>query len=303
MAGQASGSRHSLGYVPEVVYGTTPATPAFKAFRHNSTTLNMSKNTFQSNELRADRQIADFRHGTKNIVGNVVCELSAASYDDILEAALGGTWTANVLKAGVLRKSFTFERWFQDIVQYLRYTGVEVDTMAISATPGAIVGLTFSFMGQGMGAPAIAPIAGSTYPAATTSAPMDALTGVLQEGGVTNAVVTEVSLTLNNNLAPRFVIGSANSLEPNWGRSNLTGNMTAFFEDAALYNKFVSETSSSLSFVASDGVKSYTFLIPKLKYTGGDIPVPGEGPVSIAMPFQGILDPVTGTNLQITRVP
>lgn len=299
---QASGSRHSMGYVLETVYGTTPATPAFKALRHNSTTLNLSKNTFQSGELRADRQIADFRMGTRSIAGNFVGELSKDSYDDWLEAALGGTWTTNVLKAGLLRKSFTVERKFGDIAQYLRYTGVEVDTMQVGASTGGIIGITFGLMGQAMSVAAAA-LAGATYPAAPTTSPMDALTGVLQEGAVTNAVVTEVTLNLNNNLAQRYVIGSANSLEPSIGRSNVTGTMSAYFEDVALYNKFVNDTNSSLSFTAGDGVNSFVFLIPKIKYTGGDVPVAGEGPVSISMPFQGLYDSVTGTNLQITRAP
>ncbi len=300
---QASGSRQSVGYIAEVAYGTTPATPAFKALRLNSTTLALSKSTFGSNELRGDRQLADFRMGMRQATGNVVGELSAGSYDDILEGAMGSTWASNVLKAGVAQKSFTIERKFADVAQYLRYRGMEVDSMALSFTSGAVVGITFGFMGQNMDAPATSAIAGATYPAPLTSAPMDALTAAVQEGGSPIAIVTEVSMTLNNNLAQRPVIGSNQSLEPSWGRSILTGQMTAYFDDSSLYNKYINETASSLQVVASDGTKSYTFLVPKLKYTGADNPVSGEGPVMVTMPFQGLLDPVTGTNLQITRVP
>lgn len=299
---QASGSRHSLAYVPEVTYGVTPATPAFKAFRHNSTSLNLGKNTFQSQELRADRQIADFRHGTRTSSGSVVGELSYGTYDDLLEAALGGTWTGDVLKAGVIRRSFTLERRFNDINKFLRYTGQEVDTLNIAMTTGAIVGVTFGFMGQGMNEDS-AIIVGATYPAATTSSPMDALTGSLEEDGVPNAVITEVNLSLNNGMAPRFVIGSAESLQPSIGRSNVTGTMSAYFEDYLMYQKFIDETESSMLFTAQAGAggASYEFLLPRIKYTGGDIPVSGEGPVSISMPFQALLDPVSGTNIQITR--
>jgi len=51
----ATGARHSMAYVAETVYGTTPATPAFKAIRHTGTTLALSKTTYTSAELRADR--------------------------------------------------------------------------------------------------------------------------------------------------------------------------------------------------------------------------------------------------------
>ena len=144
-------------------------------------------------------------------------------------------------------------------------------------------------------------LTGATYPAAPTTPTMDAISGSILEAGAPIAVATEVTLNLANNLNPRFVIGSAESLEPSIGRSNLTGTLSAYFESAALYQKYLNNEDSSLQIVCSDGTENFEFLIPKLKYTGGDVPVSGEGPVSIQMPFQGILDPVTGTNFQITR--
>lgn len=297
---QASGSRHSLGYVKELVFGTIPATPVFKKFRHNSTSLNLNRASFGSDELRSDRMIADFRAGTKSVEGNVVTELSQTSHDDMLAAALCGAWAGDVLEAGAVRNSFTLERNFEDIGQYLRYRGSQVDTLQISMTTGAVVGLTFGFWAKAMDV-AQAIVAGATYEDAPDTPTMDAISGSILEDGVPIAVATEVTLNLANNLNPRFVIGSAESLEPSIGRSNLTGTLSAYFEDVTLYQKYLSNANSSLEIECSDGSASYTFLVPRLKYTGGDVPVTGEGPVSIQMPFQGILDPVTGTNFQITR--
>lgn len=300
---QASGSRHSMGYIPETVYGTIPATPAFKALRHNSTTLNLTKNTFQSNEIRGDRMTANMRSGAQNIGGNIVGELSSGSYDDFLEAALAGTWTTNVLKAGIVRRSFTIERHFNDIGQFLRYKGVEIDTLALTADTTKIVDLTFGVMGQAMIEDTVI-VTGATYPAALTSSPMDALTGAVTEGGTAIAVVTAVSFNLNNGMQPRQVIGGGGiSLEPSIGRSTLTGQMTAYFESTVLMDKFINNTLSSLQFTCSAGTSSYAFLLPNIKYTGGTVDVSGEGPVSIVMPFTALLDPATSTNLQITRVP
>lgn len=297
---QASGSRHSLAYVPETVFGVTPAVPVFKALRHNSTSLNLVRSSFGSEELRSDRMIADFRAGTKSVEGNVVTELSQTSHDDLLAAALCGEWVGDVLMAGSVRKSFTLERNFEDVGQYLRYRGAQVDTLQIGMTTGAVVGLTFGFWAKAMDV-AQAIVTGATYDDAPDTATMDAISGSILESGSPIAVATEVSLNLSNNLNPRFVIGSAESLEPSIGRSNLTGTLSAYFEDVTLYQKFLSNTNSSLEIVCSDGVQSFTFEIPRLKYTGGDIPVNGEGPVSIQMPFQAILDPVSGTNFIITR--
>lgn len=298
--GQASGSMHSINYVPETVFGETPATPAFKKFRHNSNTLNLTRTAFGSEELRSDRMIADYRAGTRSVEGNIVSELSKGSHDDMLAAALCGTWAGNVLKAGAVRHSFTMERFFEDVEEMLRYTGVQVDTLQLGMTTGALVSMTFGFWGQDMSIPT-EPVTGATYADASVTPTMDAISGTVLEGGVEIGVATEVSLNLSNGLNPRFVIGSARSLEPSISRSNLTGSLSAYFENTQLYQKFLSSTNSSLSVQCSDGVDSYTFLIPRLKYTAGDIPVSGEGPISISMPFQGLLDPATGTNFQITR--
>lgn len=297
---QASGSRHSIGYIKEVTYGTTPATPAFKAFRHNSSTLNLNRAAFGSDELRADRMIADWRAGTRNAEGNIVTELSRTSHDDMFAAALCGVWSGNVLKAGIVRDSFTLERNFQDVGEFLRYRGAQIDTLQLSMTTGAVVGLTFGFFAKAMDLGQTI-ITGATYPAAPTTKTMDAISGSITEGGSPIAVATEVSLSLSNNMNPRFVIGSAESLEPSIGRSSLTGTLSAYFESSVLYQKFLDNADSSLSVVCSDGTDTLTFLVPKLKYTGGDVPVSGEGPVSIQMPFQGIYDPTTGTSFQITR--
>ena len=72
----ANGSRHSMALVAETVAGTTPATPDFTPIRQTGTTLALTKEALQSNELRADRQIADMRHGNKQVGGDISTELS-----------------------------------------------------------------------------------------------------------------------------------------------------------------------------------------------------------------------------------
>lgn len=298
----ATGSRHSMAYVPEVAYGTTPATPAFKMIRHNGTTLALSKTVYTSAELRADRQITDLRHGTRKVGGNITSELSGGAFDDFMAAAMGGAWTTGVLKAGTTRQSFTIERNFADIGQYLRYTGVELDGFDITVKAEGIVPIVFTVMGQDQ-ASATAPVTGATYAAAPTNRPYDGFSGTIKEGGTTIAVLTEVKLTLKNNMAEVYVVGSPDTLEPSIGKSAVTGTVTAYFQDASLLDKFVNETESSIEFTLTDGTNSYDFLIPRVKYTGAPPNVSSDKPITLAMPFSALLDSVTGTNLQITRTP
>lgn len=308
----ANGSRHSMRYVAEATYGTTPATPAFKPIRHTGTTLGLSKESLQSEELRDDRQIADFRHGAYQVGGDINIELSYGSFDDLLEAVLLGTWAVDGggtgidrLKAGVTRRSFTVERFFGDILSadkpYHRFTGVEFNTLSLAINANAMITGSFGVLGQGMST-GTAIIAGATYAAATTTSPLDSFTGTLSEAGTPIAVITEISLSLENSLEARFVVGSKQSIRPSIGRSNVTGQVTAYFENSALLDKFINETESSIEFELPDGAgNKYTFTLPRIKYTGGQPDVDGEGPITLSMPFQALLDATTGTNLIIDR--
>lgn len=296
----ASGSRHQMAYIAEVAYGTTPATPAFKRIRHNSTSLALNRESLQSEEIRSDRQLNDFRLGQHTVPGDITCELGDNTHDDLLEAVLCGTWSTNVLKAGTTRRSFSIERHFSDIDKYLRYTGIEFNTFALTVAPSAIVSAVFGVMGQTQVSDTVA-IAGSSYADTSLAAPYDGFSGVIEEGGATIAVVTEVSLSLTNNLATMPVIGSLFGLQPSIGRSIVTGSISAYFESLTLLNKFINETTSSLEFTLGSGGSGLTFLVPKIKYTGGQPDVSGEGPITLAMPFQALYDSTEQTNLKITR--
>lgn len=144
---QAQGARHSISYVAESTFGTTPASPTMLQLRNTGTTLMTQKESFQSEEIRNDRQIVDLRHGTRTAEGDINFELSYGAFDDWLEAALFGTWATNVLKVGVTPKSFTVERAFDDVSQYFPFTGVMVNTMSLSISPNAMVTGTFGVIG------------------------------------------------------------------------------------------------------------------------------------------------------------
>lgn len=59
--------------------------------RRVSSTLKLTKATYQSNEIRADHQIADYRHGGRSVTGGVNGEYSPGTYFDFIEAAMLGT--------------------------------------------------------------------------------------------------------------------------------------------------------------------------------------------------------------------
>jgi hypothetical protein len=111
----ARGSQRGIFYVEETTWGVTPGTPAMKTVRTVSDSLVLSKETNQSAELRADRQITDFRHGNKQAGGDIGIELSYEAFDDFLESALlaDATWaiaynvTSQTIDVVAAAKTFT----------------------------------------------------------------------------------------------------------------------------------------------------------------------------------------------------
>ena len=178
-----------------------------------------------------------------------------------------------------------------------------MNTLALQVSANAIITGTLGIIGKDLTLDTAA-IAGATYPAVSTTAPLDSFTGAMTEGGGAVAVVTEIQLNLDNGMAARYVVGSKTTIHPSIGRSNITGTVTVFFEDADMLLKFINETESSMAFTLPDGAgNKYTFTVPRLKYSGGQPDVGGEGPITLAMPFQALRDAVSGSNIIIKRTP
>lgn len=66
---------------------TQPGQTGGKTLRRVASTLGLGKDTYRSQEKRADRQITDMRHGGRRGQGNISGELSPRTYFDFMEAA------------------------------------------------------------------------------------------------------------------------------------------------------------------------------------------------------------------------
>jgi len=97
----AEGVQGSIRYKPyatgaitantQPLSSTDPGASLGQVLRRVSSTLKLDKDTYQSAEIRADRQIADYRHGLKRSSGSITGELSAKTWFDFIEASCRGT--------------------------------------------------------------------------------------------------------------------------------------------------------------------------------------------------------------------
>lgn len=94
----ASGVEKKVILAPQATKGTVAAADLATAqyLRRVTSNLNLTKDTYQSNEMRADRQIADFRHGIQSIDGNISGELSPGTYNLLMAAILKKDFVAGV---------------------------------------------------------------------------------------------------------------------------------------------------------------------------------------------------------------
>jgi hypothetical protein len=305
----SQGNRSGLSYVTESTWGTTPGTPSLLAIPYTSHTLNLSKERVQGNDILSDRMVRTDRHGNRSVAGEMVTDLRRTDYDVFWESVFFNAWSTNVLKIGTTQKSFSIEDALTDITQFRLFTGMTVSSVAVSLKPNQMATASWSFVGKDM------TISGTSVDAVKTAAsgnaPADSYTGAVKIANAgsapsTVANITGVDFTITNSLAPTFVVGSASSPQLEYGNAAVEGTITAYIEDATYVNRFINETETALE-VAIDatggGGVDYTFLFPRIKINGAEVPVDGPTSRIITMPFVGIYDTTENTVVKLTRVP
>jgi hypothetical protein len=98
---QAAGVFKTLALKREGTYGTAAGASAAQLLRRVTSDLSLSKQAYQSNEIRPDQQVADMRHGVRSVEGTLAGELSPGAYSDLISAALRRDFTAGVSAAAM----------------------------------------------------------------------------------------------------------------------------------------------------------------------------------------------------------
>ena len=158
----ASGINKVVSYKKETSFGTLPSpTTGGQTLRRVSSTFNLTKETYQSEEIRTDYQLVDFRHGVRAVEGSISGELSAGTYADFLASALARNWTAATPSAlgsttiatvgGTHTITRTTGSWLTDAVRVgnvIRLTGfatannnANLLVIALTATVATVVAL------------------------------------------------------------------------------------------------------------------------------------------------------------------
>lgn len=301
-----TGSGHGTFITEEETYGVPFATPAFDPVCVSANSVGAARDPIIDDCLSPIGQVRSLALGPFNIAGDLVGSARKTAYDLLLESALQGEFSGDVLIAERVRKSFTIEKQFNDIdvTENHRFSGCEVSAMSLSATAAGPVPVTFTMIGQSINSGTfLVQLAGATYAPEVSVDQFTSMSGSITEGGGASAVVSSFDLTISRNMEQSFVIGQDVGIQGPSALCDVTGTITAFYKSDAIYQKFLNETESSIVIELTDGAgSSWSINLPRIKYTGGNPDISGPGQVEPPFTFQALTDDGIGSNIEITRV-
>lgn len=208
----------------------------------------------------------------------------------------------------ITQRKFTIETAYTDIGQYMVQDGMVPGTFSLEIASGAIVTGTIGFQGRATSLQSSTVLSGAGYTVLDTTSGevVNATTNVgslRKDGAAVSAAIQSISLSGESNLRAQNAIGSKFARGIGSGRFNLTGAITAYFEDGELFNDFINHETVSLSFSITDpDGQSYVFTLPAIKFSADQIAPGGiDQDVFDNIEWTAFRDAATSCMLQIDR--
>ena len=304
------GDQVVVRYVRESTFGVTPTNSAnWKRARITGEDLSTEVQTEESEEL------AGTERGTRDLIltghsagGGVQFELSPTSFDDLIEAFLGGTWTTDVLKPGNVQRSFTFEKEFNDLGKYIAYKGMAPNKLELKfATKTKVTG-SLSFIGAQC-APSASSLVGTGTTAALSTTGVyrtgSSITGLKVNGTAASAQgirFKSITLSLEQGQTPDDTLDSDYPTGMVAGDLKIGLAAEIYFDDITVVGWMLNGTPFSLEWQVNLAGYSFKVELPKVVLTGG---APGGasrgGALMQSLAGTAVIDPVKGYSIAITR--
>lgn len=157
-----------------------------------------------------------------------------------------GTSYQHLFKAGGVLPSFVGESGFPDIAQYFLYNGLKIGSWGLDVSPEGFQMMSFDFMG------AKETKNTTSFDSTQTDLGKASFNGfqmtTIEEGGAPIAIITKQSYKVDNGLDNSVYTcggGGTRASLPE-GSCKVSGSITALFQDAALIDKAIAGTESSI---------------------------------------------------------
>jgi len=300
-------NRVGLRYIEEVTWNSLPGTPTMTPLRYTGESLIPSVENIVSAEIRDDRMVSDLVQVSRSNTGGFELELSATSFDDLIEGALFNDWVTDEIKNGTTRHSYSIEKALLDIDEYFLFTGMMINSMTLTLATSAIAAGSFDFLGSAATLGQVTNAA--TLGAASATDIMNCMANVasLKEGSslttLAGIYVQELSFTIANNLRPVYQIGGNTIAEIAVGKCDITGTLNAYFTNDRLFDQFLAGTGTQIEFTIEDAAgNDYTVLFPNVKFETESVVAPGQDQDVIeTLTWRALRDPAEDAMIKITR--
>lgn len=178
------------------------------------------------------------------------------------------TISTSRISNGVTESSFTLEKRFSDVGQYMAYRGMYPSQLALNIQAGALTNGNFNFMGRDMVRGTATTLPG-TLGASKTYDIQNGVRGVSQiwEGGapLTDTFIRSLSLNYDNTLRAQTAISNRGAVGIGVGDVNVSGSMEVYFKDGNLLDKFLNDTYTSITVGTRDTAgNAYIFTMPRV---------------------------------------
>lgn len=228
-----------------------------------------------------------------NLTASVMTVAESVETVSIADSTCSCSVTGRKLTNGVRQRSFTIEHHFAEAGFSQVFSGCRIGRLDLVLPASGFVTATFGISGRDMMVreAADAPYFSGPSQAAANPA-LAAVDGTLRLGAADIGIVTGLDLSIDLGLTGDGVLGADVLPEIFYGRTTVSGTMTAFVEDASLLKSFDAEDELGLHvLLAAPGASATGFLalhLPRIKFTGGSIRVEGQEGLPISLPFQAL---------------
>ena len=224
--------------------------------------------------------------GTYTIATVAAATITLIATDTLVaEAAVATavlTTERELMSANATRTTFTYEVTYFDAatVEYETFFGVEVNTATITVPTSGEVFMDCEMVGIGASAHTLQAPNTPTYTDAADTVPMagSVASSSLQEAAATLAGVETLTMTINNNRAAKFQVGSQTASHVEEGDWDAELTMSIYFSDSTLQQKFLSGTRTDIIVTVADQQDDhrFRFTFPNVVFTTGDKALSGQ---------------------------
>lgn len=196
------------------------------------------------------------------------------------------------------KRTFYIEQNNVDIDSSQLFGGCRFTGFKLTGTPDGVAALEFTVLGAS--SENVTGAAAPYFTSATTfnTVPLVFADARISVGGVDIAIATAFELTYAINAATQPVVGSVTSPDVFDNDATLAGSFSLIREDFDNLNAFINETEFELHILLTEPEsepKDYVSVyVPRIKFTGIDAPLGGDGAMIESAPFQCGAQAATG---------